>query len=189
MEPHPDFSAASVCASHLSLTSYDVRINRINYVDWVNNAVTEFYWGFNVYFNLKCVEFVYVLKLEMPPKVNPSIFLSSATPWRHIRKYKYGSMQSCRGVSSLVFKRFVVRILAGTSTPLIEDFLRIFYGLFIDAVSICKYLIVVWLVNDELERIWEEAVMALCWNFPGGTEGNKENRKIFDVLIYFRTHK
>jgi hypothetical protein len=41
-------------------------------------------------------------------------------------------------------------------------------------------------VNDELERICKEAVLAHCFNFPGGTEENKENRKVFDVLIYFR---
>jgi hypothetical protein len=30
--------------------------------------------------------------------------------------------------------------------------------------------------------------MAMCWNFPTGTEENKENRKVFDV-IYFRIHE
>jgi hypothetical protein len=36
-----------------------------------------------------------------------------------------------------------------------------------------------WLVNNELESIWKEVVVAsfkvLAWHFPGGTEENFKN--------------
>jgi hypothetical protein len=52
--------------------------------------------------------------------------------------------------------------------------------------------VVGWLVNDELERLWKDVVMAyikvLSWCLLGGTEGNHENPvRVISVLAGIKT--